>query len=145
MEPSMRAGRRSGGGFTYLALLIAIAVMSVGLMAVVEVWATSAHRERERQLNWVGEQYIAALNSYRNASPSAAQSWPASLDDLAADPRFGFTRRHLRRHYVNPFTGRLDWELERAPNGGIVALAAWIPSRSGGERVRVRFAAQQVR
>lgn len=70
---------KANGGFTYLGVLLLIAVSSVALAATGTIWASAAQRDRERQLLWVGSQYAQALRSYYRASPgwpSTRKTWP---------------------------------------------------------------------
>ncbi len=111
-------------GFTYLGVLLAVAVLGIGLTAASQVWVTMARRERMVQLRWVVEQYAQAIESYHDASPGSAKTYPGSLADLLEDKRYVTLRRHLRRVYVNPLTGKGDWELLGAPGGGIGGVRA---------------------
>lgn len=97
-------------GFTYLGLLIAVALIGIGLSAASEVWSTTAKRQRLEQLQWAGQQYAQAIGSYYESSPGGVKVFPRSLDDLLEDTRTPLVRRHLRQLYVNPLTGRADWE-----------------------------------
>lgn len=120
-----RAGRERG--FTYLWVLVAIAVLGVGLLAVSEVWVTSARRLKLVELDWIGGEFTRAIGSYYQATPGAAKVYPKTLQDLIEDRRYVTVRRHLRRLYANPFTGKADWELIVAADGRVrgvrVALA----------------------
>jgi type II secretory pathway pseudopilin PulG len=115
---------RSQSGFTYLGVLLAIAILGIGLTAASQVWVTTATRQRIEQLNWVGHQYVQAIGSYYEASPGRVKSYPRRLQDLLEDRRFAFVRRHLRQAYVNPLTGVVDWEVIGAGDGGIRGLRA---------------------
>jgi type II secretory pathway pseudopilin PulG len=95
-------------GFTYLGLLFFVAVTAAGLAALGTSWSTAAQRERERELEFRGNEIAQAIASYLKTSPGLAQ-YPSSLDDLLADRRGPKTRHHLRRAYVDPFTGKTDW------------------------------------
>jgi type II secretory pathway pseudopilin PulG len=97
-------------GFTYIGLLIAVALIGIGLAAVAEVWTTAAKRERERELLFVGGQFRQAIGSYFEASPGLKQ-YPQRLEDLLEDRRFPVIRRHLRKIYLDPITGKSDWGL----------------------------------
>lgn len=116
----MRRSVRTGG-FTYVGLLLAVAIMAAGLAAIGEVASTVAKRDREAELLFVGDQFARAIADYAAASPGA-QQYPPSLEDLLADKRYPTVRRHLRRIYADPMTGRPDWTLVRGPQGGIVGL-----------------------
>ena len=107
------------GGFTYLGVLFAIAVLGIGLTAASEVWVTTARRQRLEQLDWVGRQFVQAIGSYYESSPGLVKSYPRSLEDLLEDRRFPMVRRHLRQVYANPLTGAVDWELIMTPDGSI--------------------------
>jgi type II secretory pathway pseudopilin PulG len=116
----MRSVARSAG-FTYIWLLVAIAVMAAGLAAIGEVASTAAKREKEAELLFVGDQFARAIAEYHASSPGAPQ-YPQKLEDLLADNRYPNARRYLRRVYRDPITGRADWGLVRGPGGGIVAV-----------------------
>jgi type II secretory pathway pseudopilin PulG len=116
------AGRsRACEGFTYVWLLVAIAIMAAGLAAIGEVAATAAKREKEAELLFVGDQFARAIAEYAANSRGEAQ-YPQSLDELVADKRYPNVRRYLRRVYADPLTGRADWGLIRGPGGGIVGV-----------------------
>jgi type II secretory pathway pseudopilin PulG len=132
----MRRGSEARG-FAYLGVLIAIAVLSVGLTAAAEVWSTTQRRARVAELEWVGAQYEQAIASYYEATPGRVKNYPKRLEDLLEDKRFAFVRRHLRRLYPNPLTGKNDWELAYAPDGGIRAVRAALPGNDV-EQGRVR-------
>ena len=119
-------------GFTYLWVLVAIAVLGIGLLAVSEVWVTTARRQRLAEIDWIGAQFTQAIGSYYYATPALAKSYPPSLQDLVQDRRFVTTRRHIREVYRNPFTGAADWELVTSSNGGIRGVRAIVPTEAGG-------------
>lgn len=111
-------------GVTYLILLFLLATLSVGLTVVGESWATRSQREKEAQLLTVGAAYRAAIGRYYDSSPGPQKGYPATLEDLLTDPRVPFPRRHLRQLYPDPITGRADWMLIRASDGGIIGVAS---------------------
>ena len=116
---NMRAQR----GFSYLGVLIAVAVLGVGISVISEVWVTRAKRQRAEELEWIGQQYVQAIGSYYESSSGAAKAFPRSLQDLIEDRRSAVVRRHLRQIYLNPFSGQADWELVAASDGGIKGVA----------------------
>ena len=108
-------------GFTYVWLLIAVAIMAAGLAAIGEVATTAAKREREAELLFAGDQFARAIAEYFASSPGAPQ-YPQKLEELLADNRYPNLRRYLRRVYPDPMTGRADWGLVRGPGGGITGV-----------------------
>src|SRR6266850_6990575 len=108
-------------GFTYLGLLIIIAVMGAGLAAFGELYSHASQREKERELLFAGNQFRDAIASYYNKSPGA-KAYPKKLDDLVEDRRFPMPLRHLRRVYRDPMTGKAEWALVEAPGGGLMGV-----------------------
>jgi len=128
-----RKGRGSRHhGFTYLGVLIAVAVLGIGLLAVSEVWVASARRSKLAELDWIGAQFTQAIGSYYYATPGATKVYPASLQDLILDRRYVTVRRHLRVVYANPFTGRADWRPVLAADGSIRGVRVVLPAEDGG-------------
>ncbi len=108
-------------GFTYVWLLVVVAIMAAGLTAVGQVASTAAKRDKEAELLFVGDQFARAIAEYSASSPGA-QQYPQKLEELLADNRYPTARRYLRRVYRDPMTGRADWGLVRGPGGGIVGV-----------------------
>jgi type II secretory pathway pseudopilin PulG len=106
-------------GFTYLTALFMVAILAGGLALAGEVWDTSAKREKEVELLFVGNQYRSAIERYFLSGPQ--RQYPRALEDLLKDPRRPGTERYLRRLYVDPITGK-DWALVKGPDGGILGV-----------------------
>ncbi|WKB56148.1 type II secretion system protein [Eleftheria terrae] len=117
-----RARPGGGRGFTYLAMLLAIAVLSTGLAAAGTLWSATADRQRAQELEWVGQQYVQAIASFYYSSPGNMRRFPPDLQALVRDPRFPFVRRHLRRIYLDPYSGDAQWGVVRAPDGGVMGV-----------------------
>jgi type II secretory pathway pseudopilin PulG len=98
-------------GFTYLAVLFLVAITAAGLAALGQSWSTAAQREREAELEFRGAAIARAIASYAKATPNPPVQYPRALEDLLEDKRGMKPRRHLRRLYVDPFTGAADWVL----------------------------------
>ncbi|HSD54084.1 MAG TPA: type II secretion system protein [Burkholderiales bacterium] len=127
-------GSRRGAqrAFTYVGLLLAVALAGVALAAAGTLWSTTAKRDKEAELLFVGDQFRRAIGSYYEGTPGAKR-YPLKLEDLLEDKRLVATRRHLRRIYVDPMTGQPDWELVRLPDGAIVG----VHSRADGKPMKV--------
>ena len=109
-------------GFTYLGLLLLLALFA-GLSALtLEFATTSAQRASEAELQAIGDEFSQAFERYYRATALGKPQWPAKLDDLTSDPRFPNTVRHLRRIYPNPLNGKKEWGVIAAPGGGIMGI-----------------------
>ncbi len=103
-------------------MLIAVAVIGVGLAATGMVWSQSRQREKEQELLFVGDQFRQAIGRYYEGTPGPAKRYPQALEDLLADKRFPNPERYLRRIYTDPMTGKAEWGLMQAPEGGIMGV-----------------------
>jgi type II secretory pathway pseudopilin PulG len=106
-------------GFTYLAMLLFVALIGIGLTATAEVWSTQRQRDKERELVAVGHEIRDAIGQYYRETPGGASRFPEKLEDLLEDKRYPGIKRHLRRIYRDPMTGSTQWGLVMAPEGGI--------------------------
>ncbi len=66
-------------GFTYVAVLFAVAFMGLGLALTGGVWHTALAREREVQLLYAGNQYRRAIERYYLGGP---RQYPRALDGI---------------------------------------------------------------
>jgi type II secretory pathway pseudopilin PulG len=123
-SPLMSTHPRRQGGFTFLWLLFLIAGLGVGMAALGTLWHTAAQREREQQLLFVGDQYRRAIESFQKIPLPAGQQarLPKTFDELLLDPRFNHTVRHLRRAYLDPMTGKVEWGMVKDAQGGIIGV-----------------------
>jgi type II secretory pathway pseudopilin PulG len=99
-------------GFTYVGLLIAIAIIGAGLAAVGQVWHTTLKHEREKELLFVGNQFRQGINGYFKAN----NRYPSRLEELLLDDRSQVIRRHLRKMFVDPMTGLAEWGVVKSDN-----------------------------
>lgn len=130
-----RAARRRQGGFTYFVVLLLVVVTATGALALGTLWQTAERRERERELLEAGRELRRAIEAYRRLPVGGKRQFPPSLEDLLRDPRLPGVRRHLRRIPVDPLTGRAEWGLVHAADGGILgvhSLSQAAPMKSAG-------------
>jgi type II secretory pathway pseudopilin PulG len=125
--------RKAERGFTYVALLFAVAIIGVGLAAKGVEWDRTAQRAREAELLFVGNEFRKAIALYYYRSPGPAQEYPRSLEELLEDPRYPGTQRYLRRIYRDPMTGKPEWGLVVVGGQivGVHSLSPGQPIKSG--------------
>ncbi|MFY9328341.1 MAG: type II secretion system protein [Georgfuchsia sp.] len=105
-------------GFTYIALLIAVAIISATLATVAEVTHTMVQRDREKELLFIGNQFRQALNHYYANN----RRYPLSLEDLVLDDRNVGIKRHLRKIFFDPMTGKAEWGTLKMANDQIIGV-----------------------
>ncbi len=118
MERPITPGDRPGPpGYVLIILMMAIFVMTLGLLVAVPVWQTELQREREEELIFRGRQYAEAVRIYVQKNPGR---YPESLKEL-------LDKKCIRRLYRDPFgrDGRWNVVLASGRAGGLS------PSRQG--------------
>ena len=96
-------------GFTYLGLVILLAIMGLVGAAALKVDALLARASAEQELLETGAAFSAALDSYAAATPQGKPTQPPTLQDLLRDTRFPGIKRHLRKMFVDPISGKAEW------------------------------------
>jgi type II secretory pathway pseudopilin PulG len=125
----MSAGSRQQG-FTLAGAMLLVAALGAGMAAYGEFASHAAQREKEQQLLFVGNQFRQAIAAYYEGTPGAVKRFPRKLDELLQDQRHPTVRRHLRRLYADPITGKRDWGLVQAPEGGIMGVYSLSPAQT---------------
>lgn len=118
----LHSGRGGEKGFTYVWMMFSVALVGIALAGAGQVWRIEARREKEKELMFVGEQFRRAIGSYYENSPGMPKRYPDSLDKLLADKRFPVVRRHLRKIFFDPMTGKNEWGMIRRPGVGLVGV-----------------------
>ena len=112
--------RRQESGFSYLMVMVAITVMGLTMTMAARQWKTMVQRELEADLLAKGIEIQTALALYSaNAKAGRVmpgQVYPQTLADLTRPPK-----PFLRKVYLDP-VGRGEWQLIRAPTGGIMGV-----------------------
>jgi type II secretory pathway pseudopilin PulG len=86
-------GQYGERGYAMAALLVALAVMSILMLAALPAWRFQAKREKELELVFRGEQYARAIGLYQLKN----RSFPPSIEVLVQG-------RYLRKKYKDPMT-----------------------------------------
>ena len=97
-----------------------------------------------------GQAFAEALQRYQAATPANQPTLPVQLAELLVDERAPAVAHHLRRIYLDPFTGLADWRLLRDADGRICAVASrastparrrqGVPLTTGVDPTRARVA-----
>ena len=99
-------------GFTYIGILMIIAISGIALAGVGIVWHQNTQRENEKELLYVGDQYRKAITSYFENNPNGVKQYPKDLKSLEADERApGKKIRHIRKLYLDPVSRGKEWGL----------------------------------
>jgi type II secretory pathway pseudopilin PulG len=118
----IRARRQAG--FTYLGLIIFVTIIGLVGAATLKIGALLQRAAAEKELLDIGAAFGAALDSYAAATPQGASPYPPSLKELLKDPRVPGVRRHLRKIFVDPLTGKAEWGVVYLGEGttGVIAV-----------------------
>jgi type II secretory pathway pseudopilin PulG len=119
MVTNIRNGHR---GFTYLAVLILLVLLTGALAAAGTRWATVDQRNRETALLQEGAAVRAAIGMYYENTPGTVKRYPPTLQALLRDTRFLGMRRYLRRVPSDPMTRQAPFVLMAAPDGGVMGI-----------------------
>ena len=121
-------------GFSYIGLMIIVAISGIALAGVGIVWSHDQQREREKELLFIGNQYQQAIGSYYENTPGSNKQYPTKLADLLQDNRLPTIKRHLRKMYSDPITNSNDWGLERQQDKiiGVFSLSELAPIKKKG-------------
>jgi hypothetical protein len=95
VKSSPRPKRDRQRGFAYMMALVAIMVMVASTLAIFELGAVQARRNREYEMIWRGNQYKRAIRLYYHKTGK----YPQTVDDLVK----GLPQLHfLRQQYKDP-------------------------------------------
>ncbi len=120
-------------GFTYIGVLIVMAVMLTAMGAASEVWHVVMQQEKEQELLFVGHQFRTAIAKYYLQS---GNKYPPTLEALVeSDDPSGKKVHFLRKLYMDPITGNNQWGLivgKGAGLAGIYSLSEDKPYKTAG-------------
>ena len=121
-------------GFTYIGVLLLVALMGAVLASTATVWHTMNQRDKERELLFVGHEFRHAIGLYYERTPGGTKQFPKKLEDLLLDKRQVNVTRYLRRLYADPMTGKKEWGVVKGANGvimGVYSLSPETPIKTG--------------
>jgi type II secretory pathway pseudopilin PulG len=114
--------RRECEGFTYLFVLILVAMLAGVLAAAGTRWGTIDQRSREAELLRQGSAIRDAIGAYYQSTPGTVKRFPPNLQGLLLDSRYLGVRRYLRKIPYEPFSRDKNWGLVSAPDGGVMGV-----------------------
>ncbi|MEK6536428.1 MAG: type II secretion system protein [Actinomycetota bacterium] len=102
--------------------MFAVAIAGAVLAATGIVWSRANQREKETELLFIGNQFRQAIALYYQRAPGASKRYPPKIENLIKDERYLTTQRYLRKVYIDPMTGKAQWGLVMAPEGGVMGV-----------------------
>ncbi|MBJ7311484.1 type II secretion system protein [Rugamonas sp. CCM 8940] len=120
-------------GFSYVVVMFLVAIVALLTARALENVLTTARRDKEAELLWVGRTLRDAIGDYHRSTPGSDKKYPKKLADLLDDKRdSGAPRRSLRKVYRDPISGAKEWGEVRTENGeliGVFSLSTQRPLR----------------
>lgn len=120
MRGSVLNMRDAEQGFSYLVVMFAVVLIGLGMTVAAQQWKVMIQRELEADLLSKGIEIQNALAFYSAAMKKGrvapGEVYPQTLAELTRLPK-----PFLRKVYADPL-GHGDWELVRAPTGGIMGV-----------------------
>lgn len=115
--------RSKNDGFSYVALLIFLAILAVSALGTANLESIVKRRIAEQELLRIGKEFKKAMALYAVNSPVGSSPFPKRLEDLTQDPRYERPKRYLRQVYDDPLTGSAEWGIIRSQDGaGIIGI-----------------------
>ena len=112
--------RESERGFSYVVLMFAIVLIGLGMTVAARQWKVMIQRELEADLLSKGIEIQNALAFY-SATMKAGRAVPGEVYPQTLAELTRLPKPFLRKVYGDP-VGHGDWELVRAPTGGIMGV-----------------------
>lgn len=120
MSGAVFINRETERGFSYVVLMFAIVLIGLGMTVAARQWKVMVQRELEADLISKGIEIQNALAFYsatmKAGRVTPGEVYPQTLAELTRLPK-----PFLRKVYGDPL-GHGDWELVRAPTGGIMGV-----------------------
>lgn len=91
-----------------------VALLGLSLTLAIDIYSTTAQRDKEKELLSIGRQFRSAIGRYYesnqiSAGIEAKKEYPNNIQDLLQDTRSLSIKRYLRKVFIDPFTGKAEW------------------------------------
>lgn len=101
-------------GFSYIFTLLMVALLGLSLTLAIDIYSTTAQRDKEKELLSIGRQFRSAIGRYYesnqiSAGIEAKKEYPNNIQDLLQDTRSLSIKRYLRKVFIDPLTGKAEW------------------------------------
>lgn len=94
-------GSKNDSGYMILFLVLAVLIITIGLMIAVPVWQTQIQREKEQELIFRGKQYVESIRLFQQKFPG---TYPKELEELIEE-------KCIRQLYKDPMTESGEWNI----------------------------------
>ena len=101
---------------------IALLVVAFAIALLIGTSGFQTFWSKERRLNAAGNEIVAALKAYRDASPGTAKEFPLELADLTRDPRMLADKGYLATLPVDPISQKQEWGVLRNKANQIIGV-----------------------
>ncbi len=115
-NPSFKSERVLHRG--WIALLVA--AFAIALLLGTSGFQT--YFSKEHRMIAAGNEIVAALKAYRDASPGTAKEFPLELADLKRDPRMLSEKIYLAALPVDPISQKQEWGVVRNKNNQVIGV-----------------------
>ncbi len=101
---------------------IALLVVAFAIALLLGTSGFQTYWSKERRLIAAGNEIVAALKAYRDASPGTAKEFPNQLADLMRDPRMLADKGYLATLPVDPIAQKQEWGAVRNKNNQVIGV-----------------------
>ena len=101
---------------------IALLVAAFAIALLLGTSGFQTYFSKERRLIAAGNEIVATLKAYRDASPGTAKVFPLELADLKRDPRMLSEKIYLAALPVDPISQKQEWGVVRNKNNQVIGV-----------------------
>lgn len=111
-------------GVALLVVTITVILLAISLAVALPVASKEVVREKEESLRFILGEFRRAVDKFKRCN----RRLPENLEELIVDAN---GNRFLRRRYLDPFTGKFDWQSQTASETLIIYSSSDEPSLAG--------------